>query len=52
MSGLFHARIPLSHVHNVVDVTADTSQHHYQPLTKYSARLRRLVDVSAPRPDG
>jgi protein gp37 len=44
MSDLFHARVPLAFVRQVVDVMRDTPQHTYQVLTKRSRRLSRLAD--------
>ncbi|CCK64156.1 Conserved protein of unknown function [Mycobacterium canettii CIPT 140070017] len=43
MSDLFHARVPLSFIHDVFDVCRDTPQHTYQVLTKRSLRLRRVA---------
>jgi protein gp37 len=43
MSDLFHARVPLSFVRQVLEVIADTPQHTYQVLTKRSARLRKAA---------
>jgi hypothetical protein len=44
MSDLFHARVPLAFVRQVIDVMRDTPQHTYQVLTKRSRRLARLAD--------
>lgn len=44
MSDLFHARVPLTFIHEVVEVMRETPQHTYQVLTKRSRRLRRLAD--------
>jgi protein gp37 len=44
MSDLFHARVPLSFVHDVFDVMAETPQHTYQVLTKRAARLAKVAD--------
>lgn len=44
MSDLFHARVPLDFVRQVLQVIADTPQHTYQVLTKRSVRLRRVAD--------
>jgi protein gp37 len=43
MSDLFHARIPLSFIQQVVETMRDTPQHTYQLLTK---RARRLLQLS------
>jgi protein gp37 len=43
MSDLFHARVPLDFVRQVLQVIADTPQHTYQVLTKRSARLRKVA---------
>jgi protein gp37 len=47
MSDLFHARVPLAFIGQVLQVMWDTPQHTYQVLTKRSRRLRRL-DVEWP----
>jgi protein gp37 len=47
MSDLFHARVPLAFIGQVLRVMQDTPQHTYQVLTKRSRRLRRL-DVEWP----
>jgi len=44
MSDLFHARVPIGFVRDVLAVIADTPQHTYQLLTKRSARLRKIAD--------
>lgn len=44
MSDLFHARVPLSFVHDVFAVIADTPQHTYQVLTKRGSRLPKIAD--------
>ncbi len=43
MSDLFHARVPLAFVSQVLEVIAETPQHTYQVLTKRSSRLRKLA---------
>jgi protein gp37 len=43
MSDLFHARVPIGFVREVVAVMAETPQHTYQILTKRSRRLRRIA---------
>jgi protein gp37 len=42
MSDLFHARVPIGFIRQVLQVMQDTPQHTYQVLTKRSRRLRRL----------
>ncbi|MEE2853500.1 MAG: phage Gp37/Gp68 family protein [Actinomycetota bacterium] len=42
MSDLFHARVPVGFIRDVLDVCRETPQHTYQVLTKRSLRLRRL----------
>jgi protein gp37 len=42
MSDLFHARVPLSFVQDVLAVAKETPQHTYQILTKRSSRVRKL----------
>lgn len=42
MSDLFHARVPLAFIRQVLQVMQDTPQHTYQVLTKRSRRLLRL----------
>lgn len=44
MSDLFHAKVPVSFVKDVLQVIAETPQHTYQLLTKRALRLRRLAD--------
>lgn len=44
MSDLFHARVPLSFVQQVIEVIADTPQHTYQILTKRASRLPKVAD--------
>jgi protein gp37 len=44
MSDLFHARVPLDFIRDLLDVCRDTPQHTYQVLTKRSLRLRRVAD--------
>lgn len=44
MSDLFHARVPIGFVRDVLAVIADTPQHTYQLLTKRSSRLRKIAD--------
>lgn len=44
MSDLFHAKVPLSFVREVLAVMADTPQHTYQVLTKRSSRLPKVAD--------
>lgn len=44
MSDLFHAKVPLSFIHQVFEVIADTPQHTYQVLTKRAARLPKIAD--------
>ena len=44
MSDLFHARVPLPFVLQVVEVMRETPQHTYQLLTKRARRLRRLSE--------
>jgi len=44
MSDLFHARVPLDYVQQVVEVMRATPHHTYQVLTK---RARRLATLSA-----
>ena len=43
MSDLFHARVPLAYVRQVLNVIADTPQHTYQILTKRAARLPKIA---------
>jgi protein gp37 len=42
MSDLFHARVPVGFIREVLQVMQDTPQHTYQVLTKRSRRLLRL----------
>ncbi|UUV32975.1 phage Gp37/Gp68 family protein [Amycolatopsis roodepoortensis] len=44
MSDLFHAKVSIGFIRDVLAVIADTPQHTYQMLTKRSLRLRRLAD--------
>nr|WP_075958304.1 phage Gp37/Gp68 family protein [Ornithinimicrobium sp. CNJ-824] len=44
MSDLFHAKVPVSYVKDVLDVIRETPQHTYQVLTKRATRARRLAD--------
>ena len=44
MSDLFHAKVPVAFIHQVLAVMADTPQHTYQVLTKRAQRLRRLAE--------
>src|ERR1035437_8801277 len=44
MSDLFHAKVPLSFIHDVFDVMAATPQHTYQVLTKRAMRAARFAD--------
>lgn len=44
MSDLFHAKVPLEFVREVLGVIAATPQHTYQLLTKRSVRLRKVAD--------
>ena len=41
-SDLFHARVPVPFIRQVLQVMQDTPEHTYQVLTKRSRRLRRL----------
>lgn len=43
MSDLFHARVPVAFIRQVLSVMADTPQHTYQVLTKRAHRLRRIA---------
>lgn len=43
MSDLFHAKVPIGFVRDVLAVIADTPQHTYQLLTKRSRRLRNVA---------
>jgi protein gp37 len=42
MSDLFHARVPVAFIRQVLQVIQDTPQHTYQVLTKRSRRLLHL----------
>ena len=42
MSDLFHAKVPIAFIQQVLAVMADTPQHTYQVLTKRAHRLRRI----------
>lgn len=44
MSDLFHAKVPVPFIQDVLAVMAATPQHTYQVLTKRSHRLRRIAD--------
>ncbi|UKD51054.1 phage Gp37/Gp68 family protein [Amycolatopsis sp. FU40] len=44
MSDLFHAKVPIGFIRDVLAVIADTPQHTYQVLTKRSLRMRRVAD--------
>lgn len=44
MSDLFHARVPVAFVRDVVEVIAATPQHTYQVLTKRPLRALRLSE--------
>jgi len=44
MSDLFHAKVSLDFLKQVLGVMADTPQHTYQVLTKRSARLPKIAD--------
>lgn len=44
MSDLFHARVPVGFIRDVIDVIAETPQHTYQVLTKRSRRLAQIAD--------
>lgn len=43
MSDLFHARVPVSFVHRVFEIMAETPWHTYQVLTKRASRLAKLA---------
>jgi protein gp37 len=43
MSDLFHAKVTLSFINEVVKVIRETPQHTYQVLTKRAARARKLA---------
>jgi protein gp37 len=44
MSDLFHARVPLEFIQDVIRVMAETPQHTYQVLTKRPLRALRLAE--------
>lgn len=44
MSDLFHARVDVGFIRDVLDVMRATPQHTYQVLTKRAIRARRLSD--------
>lgn len=44
MSDLFHPRVPVGFVRDVIGVIRDTPQHTYQVLTKRARRARLLAD--------
>lgn len=44
MSDLFHGRVPLEFIQEVIRVIADTPQHTYQVLTKRPLRALRIAD--------
>ncbi|MEU4395241.1 phage Gp37/Gp68 family protein [Kribbella sp. NPDC023855] len=44
MSDLFHARVPIGFIRDIMDVIRDTPQHTYQVLTKRAHRMERLAD--------
>lgn len=44
MSDLFHARVPIGFIRDVLDVIRNTPQHTYQVLTKRAHRLGRIGD--------
>ncbi|NVO86325.1 DUF5131 family protein [Hymenobacter terrestris] len=47
MSDLFHTRVPLDYIQQVVDVMRATPQHTYQVLTKRARRLANLSEFIA-----
>lgn len=47
MSDLFHAKVPIAFIQDVLTVMAATPQHTYQVLTKRARRLRRISDQLA-----
>jgi protein gp37 len=51
MSDLFHARVPIAFIQDVLAVMAATPQHTYQVLTKRARRLRRISDQLAIPPN-
>jgi protein gp37 len=44
MSDLFHARVPIGFIRDIMDVIRNTPQHTYQVLTKRAHRMERLAD--------
>lgn len=44
MSDLFHAKVPIDFVRDVLDVIRETPQHTYQVLTKRAHRMARFAD--------
>jgi len=44
MSDLFHAKVPIPFIRDVLDVIRDTPQHTYQALTKRAHRMARVAD--------
>lgn len=44
MSDLFHAKVPVSFIHDVFAVMRENPQHTFQVLTKRAMRARRLAD--------
>ncbi|MEW2508260.1 phage Gp37/Gp68 family protein [Amycolatopsis sp. NPDC047767] len=44
MSDLFHAKVPIGFIRDVLAVITETPQHTYQILTKRSLKLRRVAD--------
>ncbi len=45
MSDLFHEKVPIEFIRDVLDVMRDTQHHIYQILTKRSQRLAQLSDA-------
>ncbi|MFE4002187.1 DUF5131 family protein [Nocardioides sp. YIM B13467] len=45
MSDLFHAKVPIGFVRDILDVIRETPQHTYQVLTKRARRMARLADA-------
>lgn len=43
MSDLFHAKVPVAFIQQVLTVMAETPQHTYQVLTKRGHRLRKIA---------
>jgi protein gp37 len=43
MSDLFHPKVPLDYIRQVIDVISATPQHTYQVLTKRSKRLAQVA---------